>query len=100
MAGLVIPVLAVNNCEADKKGGTAYPGCYRGESCGGASLRPFRVPFRLFRVQTCYKICSGGWVSGGGGGVVVRKKQDESSDGPPRRLYNDTRGGCAVFPVC
>ena len=75
MAGLVIPALAVSNCEADKKGGTAHPGCYRAESCGGASLRPFRVPFRLFRVQTCYKKWLVGgwwwwWCGGGCGGCA------------------------------
>ena len=63
IAGFVIPEYPkVSKAYKSQRNTTAHPGCYHEESCGGAWLRPFRVPFLLFRVQTCYKICSGGWV--------------------------------------
>jgi hypothetical protein len=55
MAGLVIPWMLSRNCcggEESVGDGRARMGCDDEQSCGGAWLRPFRVPFLLFRVQT------------------------------------------------
>jgi len=69
----------------------AHLGCCHEESCGGAWLRPFRVPFHLFRVQTFLFSGGGGEVlksvvvaSGGGSGAM---KRDVKSPRPPAGIY-------------
>ena len=81
----------------------AHLGCCHEESCGGAWLRPFRVPFHLFRVQTLLFSSGSGEVlksvvvDGGGGSGAM--KRDVKLARARRYIYSTC--GCADFPfVC